>query len=98
MFLKIVILNISKEYMELQLLIAFFCSFACLTYVMFHLPDASKCHLCIKINISKMEIADSARYCCFTYLLTHIYFEKSLKYTLLPIMLQVLESVIYQTV
>ena len=99
MFLKIVILNISKEYMELQLLIAFFCSFACLTYVMFHLPDASKCHLCIKINISKMEIADSARYCCFTYLLTHIYFEKKrLKYTLLPIMLQAVESVSYQRV
>ena len=65
--------------MELQLLIAFFCSFACLTYVMFHLPDASKRHLCIKVNISKMEIADSARYCCFTYLLTHIYFEKTFK-------------------
>ena len=46
---------------------------------MFHLPDASKCHLCIKINISKMEIADSARYCCFTYLSTHIYFEKTFK-------------------
>ena len=66
---------------------------------MFHLPDASKRHLCIKVNISKMEIADSARYCCFTYLLTHIYFEKKrLKYTLLPIMLQAVESVSYQRV
>ena len=42
-------------------------------------PDTCKCHLCIKINIPRWKIADSARYCCFTYLLTHIYFEKTFK-------------------
>ena len=84
--------------MELQLLIAFFAIWMShICNVSF--PDTCKCHLCIKINIPRWKIADSARYCCFTYLLTHIYFEKKrLKYILLPIMLQAVESVSYQRV
>ena len=62
--------------MELQLLIAFFAIWMShICNVSF--PDTCKCHLCIKINIPRWKIADSARYCCFTYLLTHIYFEKN---------------------